>query len=100
MPASDFNDRDGLVETSIVLNDGAVAQQDFTNAGTLPSRLLLRRPDLSTAQLIADVDVVGPDVSRVRSGLSARVRHHAWDERRFKGRVARLYGRKCYRSSC
>ncbi len=43
-----------------------------------------------TSRLIADVDVVGPDVSRIRSGLSARVRHHAWDDRRFDGRVLRL----------
>ncbi len=43
-----------------------------------------------TRRLIADVDVVGPDVSRIRSGLSARVRHHAWDDRRFDGKVVRL----------
>jgi len=40
--------------------------------------------------LIADVDIVGPDISRVRDGLVARVRHHAWDQRNFDGRVIRL----------
>jgi multidrug efflux system membrane fusion protein len=40
--------------------------------------------------LIADVDLVGPDVARVEPGMPARVRHHAWDDRRFDGRVLRL----------
>jgi RND family efflux transporter MFP subunit len=40
--------------------------------------------------LIADVDLVGPDVARVEPGMTARVRHHAWDDRRFDGRVVRL----------
>jgi len=41
-------------------------------------------------RLIADVDLVGPDVARVRPGMNARVRYHAWDDRRFDGRVMRL----------
>jgi RND family efflux transporter MFP subunit len=40
--------------------------------------------------LVADVDIVGPDVARVREGLSARIRHHAWEDRSFEGRVLRL----------
>ncbi|ANM30487.1 hypothetical protein ABI59_14270 [Acidobacteria bacterium Mor1] len=43
-----------------------------------------------TSRLIADVDVVGPDVARITPGLTARVRHHAWDDERFTGRVSRL----------
>ena len=43
-----------------------------------------------TAALIADVDVVGPDVARVRPGLDGRVRHYAWDNRTFEGKVLRL----------
>jgi RND family efflux transporter MFP subunit len=43
-----------------------------------------------TGRLIADVDLVGPDVSRVREGFEARVRHQAWESRTFPGRVARL----------
>jgi RND family efflux transporter MFP subunit len=41
-------------------------------------------------ELVADVDLVGPDVSRVRGGLPARVRHHAWEDHNFSGRVMRL----------
>lgn len=40
--------------------------------------------------LLAEVDVVGPDVARVVPGMVARVRHHAWDASSFPGRVARL----------
>lgn len=43
-----------------------------------------------TDSLIADVDLVGSDISRVREGLVARVAHHAWDDRAFRGRVVRL----------
>ena len=43
-----------------------------------------------TGSLIADVDLVGPDVARVRRGQEVRVRHHAWEERPFSGRVQRL----------
>jgi RND family efflux transporter MFP subunit len=41
-------------------------------------------------RLIAEVDVVGSDVARVAVGQAARVRHHAFPDRRFEGRVARL----------
>jgi RND family efflux transporter MFP subunit len=40
--------------------------------------------------LIADVDLVGPDISRIRPGMEARVRHHAWEEETFSGEVIRL----------
>jgi RND family efflux transporter MFP subunit len=40
--------------------------------------------------LIADVALVGPDFSRVRVGQQARVRHYAWEDRRFPGTVTRL----------
>jgi len=40
--------------------------------------------------LVADVDLVGPDIARVREGLAARVRHQAWQGQDFAGRVARL----------
>jgi len=43
-----------------------------------------------TGLLIADVDVVGLDLSRVRAGLPARVRHHAWEGQIFEGSVVRL----------
>lgn len=40
--------------------------------------------------LIADVDLIGMDLSRAREGLPARIRHHAWDDDNFDGRVVRL----------
>jgi membrane fusion protein (multidrug efflux system) len=43
-----------------------------------------------TDELIADVDLVGPDVARVVIGHEARVRHHAWEQLSFSGEVLRL----------
>jgi RND family efflux transporter MFP subunit len=43
-----------------------------------------------TTRMIADVDLVGPDIARVRPGMAARVRHHAWEGRSFEGKVIRL----------
>jgi RND family efflux transporter MFP subunit len=43
-----------------------------------------------TESLIADVDLVGSDIARVREGLPARVRHHAWKGKTFDGNVIRL----------
>ena len=43
-----------------------------------------------TDTLVADVDLVAQDISRVEEGLSARVRHYAWKDEVFTGRVARL----------
>lgn len=53
-------------------------------------------PGLAVAQvaptgvLVADVDVVGPDVARIHVGQTARVRHLAWPDRTFAGTVVRL----------
>ncbi len=41
-------------------------------------------------RLVADVDLVGADVARVRPGLEARLEHPAWPDRVFAGRVVRL----------
>ena len=43
-----------------------------------------------TEKLIAEVDVVGPDVARVAVGLPVRVRHYAWESQNFSGTVMRL----------
>ncbi len=43
-----------------------------------------------TAELVADVDIVGSDVARIREDYSARVLHHAFEEASFEGRVLRL----------
>jgi membrane fusion protein (multidrug efflux system) len=66
-------------EQGLPLADGQLIVQGFTVAQIAP-----------TDQLVADVDIVGPDVSRIREGLPARIRHHAWEDRRFDGKVIRL----------
>jgi RND family efflux transporter MFP subunit len=43
-----------------------------------------------TDELVADVDLVGPDVARVQVGQEARIRHHAWEDRLFAGVVYRM----------
>lgn len=43
-----------------------------------------------TGRLVADVDILGPDIARVSRGQTARVRHHAWPDLDFPGRVVRL----------
>jgi RND family efflux transporter MFP subunit len=61
------------------LADGQLVVQEFEVAQVAP---------IDT--LVADVDLVGPDVARVQIGLPARVRHHAWEDRTFAGRLMRL----------
>ncbi|RLE24050.1 MAG: hypothetical protein DRJ65_10645 [Acidobacteria bacterium] len=43
-----------------------------------------------TGQLVADIDIVGLDVARIREGLPVRVLHHAFGDQEFEGRVVRL----------
>jgi RND family efflux transporter MFP subunit len=66
-------------EDGTPLADGQLVTQGFVVARVAPMQ-----------SLIADVDVVGPDVARVRERLSARVRHHAFAARTFDGNVLRL----------
>jgi RND family efflux transporter MFP subunit len=61
------------------LADGQLVTQGYEIARVAP-----------VGTLVADVDLVGPDVSRVREGLPARIRHHAWEDETFSGRVLRL----------
>jgi len=61
------------------LADGNLVNQGFEIARVAP-----------VGELVADVDLVGPDLARVRAGLPARVRHHAWEGRAFDARVLRL----------
>jgi len=42
------------------------------------------------SRLIADVNLVGPDAARVRPGQEVRLRHHAWEEKPFHGKVVRM----------
>ncbi len=51
-----------------------------------------------TETLIAEVDLVGPDLARVEVGLEARLRHYAWENERFAGRLIPPPGRSRPRS--
>jgi len=66
-------------EQSRPMADGQLVVQGSELAQVAPTR-----------SLVADVDLVGQDLARVRERLTARVRHHAWDETRFDGTVLRL----------
>ena len=41
-------------------------------------------------ELIADIDLIGPELARVRPGLSARIRHYAFEDVDMTGEVIRL----------
>jgi membrane fusion protein (multidrug efflux system) len=41
-------------------------------------------------RLVADIDLVGLDLALVREGLEARLRHYAWEDETFPGRLVRL----------
>jgi RND family efflux transporter MFP subunit len=69
----------GRDEQGQPLADGQLVVQGYEVAQVAP-----------TGSLIAEVDLVGPDVARVREGLRCRIRHHAWEEESFEGRVLRL----------
>ena len=69
----------GRDEQGRPLADGQLIKQGFEVAQIAP-----------LGNLVADVDLVGPDVTRVREGLQARVRHEAGDTETSDGRVVRL----------
>ena len=56
--------------------DGQLVAQGYTVAQIAP-----------TGTLVAEVDLVGPDVARAREQLRVRVRHHGWKDEEFEGRV-------------
>lgn len=41
-------------------------------------------------ELVADIDLIGPELARVRPGLDARIRHYAFSDTKFDGEVVRL----------
>lgn len=41
-------------------------------------------------ELIADIDLIGPELARVRPGLEARIRHYAFEDVAMTGEVIRL----------
>lgn len=66
-------------EDGMPFADGQIVSQGYVVAQIAP-----------VGRLIAEVDLVGPDVARVAPGQNARVRHHAFEERPFEGTVLRL----------
>ena len=59
--------------------DGQLVQSGFVVAEIAP-----------LDELIADVDLIGPELARVQVGLAARVRHYAFKDESFAGEVIRL----------
>ena len=41
-------------------------------------------------ELIADIDLIGPELARVEVGLAARIHHYAFDDETFVGEVVRI----------
>jgi membrane fusion protein (multidrug efflux system) len=66
-------------EQGMPLADGQLVSQGFVVAQIAPVR-----------RLIADVDLIGPDVTRVAPGMPVRIRHQAAAGAPFEGRVLRL----------
>jgi membrane fusion protein (multidrug efflux system) len=65
--------------SGLPLADGQLVSQAFEVAQVAP-----------VGPLIADIDLVGSDLARVRVGLETRVRQHAFEDHSFTGRVIRL----------
>jgi RND family efflux transporter MFP subunit len=68
--------------------------RDEQNRPLADGQLVVQGSELAqvapTTSLIADVDLIGQDLAKVREGLKARVRHSAWGDTRFEGTVLRL----------
>ena len=68
--------------------------RDEQNSPLADGQLVAQGSELAqvapTNSLIADVDLVGPDLARVRAGQRVRVRHHAWTDETFGGAVVRM----------
>lgn len=59
--------------------DGQLVQPGFAVAEIAP-----------LDELIADIDLIGPELGRVEVGLAAHIRHYAFDDTLFAGEVIRL----------
>ncbi len=65
--------------TDLPLADGQLVGAGFAVAEIAP-----------LAELIADIDLIGPELARVRPGLEARIRHYAFPDADISGEVIRL----------
>lgn len=61
-----------------------IADGQLVSRGTVIARVA------PIKSLIADVDILGPDLGRVRTGLDARLRYFAFDRQTFPGTLKRL----------
>jgi membrane fusion protein (multidrug efflux system) len=75
---------DGVVRLGRNFSDAPVADGQLVNAGFVVAEIA------PIDRLIADVDLVGSDISRVRVGQIVRVLHYAWSDRVFPGTVILL----------
>ena len=68
--------------------------RDEQNRPLADGQLIVQGAELAqvapTSSLVADVDLIGQDLARVREHLKARVRHSAWGDTSFDGTVLRL----------
>ncbi|NIM02358.1 MAG: efflux RND transporter periplasmic adaptor subunit [Acidobacteria bacterium] len=68
--------------------------RDEQNRPLADGQLVVQGAELAqvapTRSLVADVDLIGQDLAKVRERLEARVRHSAWGDTRFEGTVIRL----------
>ena len=74
----------GIVRLGRNFSDAPSADGQLVTAGFVVAEIA------PIDRLIADVDLVGSDVSRVRVGQPVRVRHYAWHDRIFPGTVILL----------
>ncbi|MDX1384617.1 MAG: efflux RND transporter periplasmic adaptor subunit, partial [Thermoanaerobaculia bacterium] len=66
-------------DDDLPLADGQLVTPGFTLAQIAP-----------LGEMIADIDLVGPELARVRPGLPTRIRHYAFEGVEIPGRVLRL----------
>lgn len=78
-PISGVIQRLGRDSSGAPAADGQLVDRGFVVAQVAP-----------VERMIAEIDLVGPDFSRVRVGQPARVRHPAWEDRIFPAKVVRL----------
>ncbi len=65
-------------------NGQPLADGQLVNAGFVAAEIA------PLAELIADIDLIGPELARVQPGLKARIRHYAFEDVAMSGEVIRL----------
>ncbi len=94
----DFEQSKRTVEKSVITTPiGGVVLKLARDANNLPvadGQLVAPGFEIArvapTDQLIADIDLVGPELAKVRPGQTVRVRHYAFENITIEGRILRL----------